>query len=313
MQGPAKGDELITITAVNIINSVTQDRVYNAVGETPQDNRWLTLIAERLGYKIEYLWIVNDSEQYNQKFNTSIAVGDIPDIVRLDRIQFGQAVQGDLLAEMGPLYEEYASPLLREIIADAGPLPLAAATVNDKLMALPVVDADIERGGMLWLRQDWLDQLGREAPKTIDEMIDLMGEFNKIAGDGAVGLALNKDPFAFGNLYRTNLFFNAYGAYPEIWLEKDGELVYGSIQPEMKEALAKLNEIYNMGLIDKEFIVKDDIKVHETIASGKNGLFYGPHYASINSIQDSLNNDPDAWWNPYDLAKPYRKVVFVYA
>ncbi|MFV0399563.1 MAG: hypothetical protein ACK5LX_02950 [Oscillospiraceae bacterium] len=300
---PATGqsEELITITAVNIIDSMTQDRVYNATGESPEDNRWTKLIAERLGYKIEYLWLVNDQEQYDQKFNTSIAVGDIPDIVRLNKIQFGQAMQGDVLAEMGSLYDEYASPLLKEIVADAGPLPVTAATVDGKLMALPVVDADIERGGVMWVRQDWLDQIGAEAPTTIDEMIDVMTKFKEIAGDGAVGLALEKKPFEYNSQYRINQFCNAFGAYPQTWIEKDGQLVYGSVQPEMKEALAKLNEIYNLGLIDTEFIVKDGTKVNEAIASGKNGLFYGAHWSSLNAIQDCINNDPEAWWEPIDI------------
>lgn len=296
-----QSEELITITAVNIISSMTQDRVYNATGESPQDNRWTKLIAERLGYKIEYLWLVNDQEQYDQKFNTSIAVGDIPDIVRLNKIQFGQATQGDVLAEMGPLYEEYASPLLKELVAGGGPLPIAAATTGGKLMALPVVDANIERGGVMWVRQDWLDQIGAEAPKTIDEMVDVMTKFKEIAGDGAVGLALEKKPFEYNSQYRINQFCNAYGAYPQTWIEKDGQLVYGSVQPEMKDALAKLNELYSLGLIDTEFIIKDGIKVNEAIASGKNGLFYGAHWSSLNAIQDSINNDPDAWWEPIDI------------
>ena len=296
--------ELITLTAVANIDNQTQDRIVNAVGETPENNRWNDLIAEELGYKIEYLWVTNDQEQYNQKFNTSIAAGDIPDIVRLNKVQFGQAVEGGLLADIGTLFDEHASPLLKKIMDDAGPLPVEAATHDGVQYALPKVDADIERGALLWIRHDWLEQANLEVPTTIDEMIEVMKAFNEIAGEGAVGLPIQKEIFLMNNAFRINGFSYGYNAYPRMWIEKDDELVFGSIQPEMKEALAKLNEIYNMGLIDPEFIVKDEVKVNEAIVSGKSGLFYGAHWSSLAAIHDSVMQDENAVWKPHHI--PYK-------
>ena len=50
--------------------------------------------------------------------------------------------------------------------------------------------------------------------------------------------------------------FAARGAFPMNWIEKDGQVVYGSVQPEMKQALAELSAMYKEGLIDKQFAVR---------------------------------------------------------
>ncbi|NLG25544.1 MAG: extracellular solute-binding protein [Clostridiales bacterium] len=293
--------ELTTITSVLLIDTNTQNRSLNAIGETIQENRWNDLIAETYGYKIEYSWIASDQEEYDQKFNASLAAGNIPDIIRLDKVKMGQCVEAGLLAEMGSLIEQYQSPLLKQILTDGGDAPKLSCTFDGVQYALPVVDADIERGGVLWLRTDWLEQAGLTAPKTIDELIEIMKAFNEIAGDGAVGMTLVKDPFNFNDNHRMNGFFYGFGAYPEMWVERDGKLAYGNTLPEMKTALAKLNEIYNMGLLDTEFIVKDGTKANETIASGKSGVLYGAHWSSLSPLQDNVNNFPEADWLPYDF------------
>ncbi|MGV7801932.1 hypothetical protein PJN14_30615, partial [Mycobacterium kansasii] len=67
-------------------------------------------------------------------------------------------------------------------------------------------------------------------------------------------------------------FFNGFGGFPQIWIEDaEGQLQFGSIQPEMKEALAKLQDMFKNKLIDPEFGVKDTVKVFETVTTHKIG------------------------------------------
>ena len=301
----AEDKELTTITSVLLIDTNTQNRSLNAINETIQENRWNDLIAETYGYKIEYSWIASDQEEYDQKFNASLAAGNIPDIIRFDgatgKVKLGQCVEADLLAEMGPLIEEHQSDLLKSILEQGGDGPAISCSIDGKQWALPVVDADIERGGVLWLRTDWLEQTGKEPPKTIDELIEIMKAFQEIGGEGTVGMTLEKSPFGFNGNHKISLFCYGYGAYPNMWIEKDGKLVYGQTQPEMKEALAKLNEMYNEGLLDTEFVVKDGTKANETVAAGQTGVLYGAHWSSLSPLQDNVNNFPEAEWYPYDV------------
>lgn len=69
---------------------------------------------------------------------------------------------------------------------------------------------------------------------------------------------------------------NAYHAYPGMWTTDDtGRIVYGSIQPEMKDALQVLQNMCNDGLLDKEFAVKDIAKAADLTSAGKCGLAFG--------------------------------------
>ena len=62
--------------------------------------------------------------------------------------------------------------------------------------------------------------------------------------DDTYGLGVTGSPNVLTRNYGSLVgFFDAFGAHPTIWVEKDGELVYGGIQPECKEALVKLQEL----------------------------------------------------------------------
>ncbi|WP_331436856.1 hypothetical protein [Gordoniibacillus kamchatkensis] len=91
--------------------------------------------------------------------------------------------------------------------------------------------------------------------------------------------------------------FAALHAYKDKWLkDKDGNITFSSIMPEMKTALAKLREMYASGLIDKEFAVRKDPK--ELIAAGKVGIDFSPWWEPYASLSDSVKNDPKAEWIP---------------
>jgi putative aldouronate transport system substrate-binding protein len=54
------------------------------------------------------------------------------------------------------------------------------------------------------------------------------------------------------------MVYGAYGYIPGQWKNKNGQLVYSSIQPEMKEALGLLAKWYKDGVIDPEFITGEN-------------------------------------------------------
>ena len=97
-------------------------------------------------------------------------------------------------------------------------------------------------------------------------------------------------------------FFNGFNAYWHIWIEdENGELVYGSVQPEIKNALLKLQEMYKNGSLDQEFAVKDPWKAGETIAAGKAGMAYGTNWAPYVSFMDNMIADPEADWRVFPI------------
>ncbi|MBB3128447.1 putative aldouronate transport system substrate-binding protein [Paenibacillus rhizosphaerae] len=269
-------------------------------GEDISNNAWIKAYQDELGINVKYDWVV-PSDQYDAKMNIAISSNQLPDIFRVSASQLKQLVQAGKIADLSEVYENYATELTRQSI-ELGPLAKAAATFDGKLMALPPDEGGYEGSlPLLWLRSDWLTKLKLEAPKTWDDLEKVMDAFVNQDPDGngkkdTFGLALTKDLYGNGVAETTGVF-NAFGAFPNIWIEDaDGSIVYGSIQPEVKTALAKLQELYKKGYIDPEFGVKDTGKVGEDFANNKVGVEVGALWDSLWPLQDSVSKNPDADW-----------------
>lgn len=217
MAQAAENTEEYTVTFCRTQDSTMESDIFSILkDESYEDNRWTRLIADRLGINVKYLWIAPNEEQQTQKFNAAVAAGTIPDIVCVDKLTLKNLVEADLVVDMGSYFEEYASDLLKSMIESAGEQCVQACTFDGVQYGIPYVDCDIETAQMLWLRQDWMDELGLEAPKTIDDLKGIMDAFMEKVGDGAVGMALCND--LYGNLMDIKGFANAYGAYPRYWV-----------------------------------------------------------------------------------------------
>lgn len=299
-----KYDPPIEITTVRIVN----DTFKYAEGEDISNNVWTRTMEEKLGINVKYDWVVSGDGpggQGEQKMNVSIASGDLPEIVPVNARQLKQLVEADLLMDLTDIYEKYASPFLKEIMTQDGPNALASATFDGKLMAIPNTGSAMDGAPMVWIRSDWLQKLNLPEPKTMDDVLNIIEAFTTQDPDGnnkadTIGMSLNKD--LYGGYATIDGFANSYHAYPRIWVKDgSGKLVYGSIQPEMKTVLAKLQEMYKKGQIDREFGVKDTGKAAEFAAAGKVGVHFGQMWNPLWPLVDNKKNDPNAEWQSYPL------------
>ncbi|MFR5856089.1 MAG: hypothetical protein ACLUE8_18190 [Lachnospiraceae bacterium] len=67
-----------------------------------------------------------------------------------------------------------------------------ACTVDGQLLAVPCVNNFYNNTQILWIRQDWLDKVNMEAPRTLDEMIAVAQAFKdaKLRGEDTIGIAM---------------------------------------------------------------------------------------------------------------------------
>jgi putative aldouronate transport system substrate-binding protein len=86
---------------------------------------------------------------------------------------------------------------------------------------------------------------------------------------------------------------NGYGAYLNYWLEKDGKLVYSSVQPEIRPALLKLQELYKEGLVNKDFAALTDPVAREYVAAGKTGIYYSAAWMGTQGMNTLVENTPE--------------------
>ncbi|GBG08519.1 ABC transporter substrate-binding protein [Paenibacillus agaridevorans] len=294
-----KIDPPIEVTAIRTVNS----NLKFENGETIENNAWTKLYEEEFGIKIKYLW-VSDPSQYDQKFNIAMASNKLADIMPVNGIQFNQLVEAGQLEDLTEALENYGTPKMKELLMKDGGLGIESATFDGKLLGLPVNPGSFDTAPLLWVRTDWLEKVGLPEPKTMDDVFKIAEAFVTQDPDGndkndTHGLGAAKD--FYGLEPGLEGFFNGYHAYPKSWVEDEsGQLVYGSIQPEMKQALAKLQEMYANGYIDREFGVKDKEKFIQTVNAGKLGMFYGADWSPLLFL-DGKTLDPEMEWKPFHL------------
>ena len=278
---------------INVGRSVDPNQGY-VNGDTIDDNLWYREYLTRLNIDVENEWTVMTSE-YNTRLNLAIASGDIPDVIMLNnQTQLRTLVEAGMVADITDAYEEYASENTKAFMSGDGGNALDICTYDGRLYALPYMNATVYNVSLLWIRQDWLDNLGLQAPENMEDVIEIARAFTHDDPDGngaddTYGLAFS-DVLFDGTTSLVGLF-NGYHAYPDHWITlDDGSIAYGGVQPEAKEALAALAEMYQEGLIDPDFAVKDTTKVSEEIQGRKFGMFFGRNWSGYN-----VGTTEDAW------------------
>lgn len=295
-----KYDPPITVRFVRSTDDTLDANFFSQYPDkTMTDNLWTDLYRDELGIIVDYDWIVKGGDEYDQKLNIAIATGDIPEFLNVSPLQVKQLAEAGVIMPLEDIYEKYAAPLTKEILLETGTAPFDAATIDGHLYGLPCVDSTLMLADIIWIRVDWLEQLGLETPTTMDELEAVIEAFCAADFDGngvndTIGMGIAKDLWA--GLFGLRGFFNAYESFPGIWVEDaDGKLVYGSTLPTTKEALAKLHELYEKGYIDPEFGVKDGGKVAESTTNDKCGILYGAQWNSIYPLQSSYDLTGANW------------------
>ena len=241
-------------------------------GESKTDNRWITKFKEDLGIDLQYAWIA-PGDQYGEKVNIIIASGDLPDMMKVNSVQLAKCVENELvMTDLKPLFDKYVTETqLLDYQTLGTEQTFAAATYDGKLAAIPNTFSAPGQGvNTISLRRDWLAAVNAEVPKTFDELMDLFElwrtqDFDGNGKDDTFGFYANRSLDSLKNLAW------CFGAYPNYWVNVDGQLVYGSAMPQMKDALVRFHEMYEKGYIDPEFAVKDGAKANELFTQNRIG------------------------------------------
>jgi multiple sugar transport system substrate-binding protein/putative aldouronate transport system substrate-binding protein len=277
--------------------------------DTVDNNVYTRYLLENFNIKTVVDWTAS-GQDFNQKLALSIAGNSLPDgVVAPDRTYFLAAAKADMLYDLTNVFGAYASQAILDTHASTNGRAVQISSIDGKLMSMPNTSVATDGVIVMFIRQDWLDQLGLEVPKTVAEIGEVARAF-KEANLGAGGttipiLGTDKNGRVYHNYLNsannTGVFdpiFQAFDAYPGYWYENaEGNVEYGTISPNTKQALSVLAQWYAEGLIDPEFATRDHLA--DPINGGTCGIFFGPWWAMGYGYADIWKNTPDADWQGY--------------
>ena len=214
-----------------------------------------TTLEEKFNVEIEPLFY--EENKYQDKKVMLMAGGEIPDLIyELDPLHVFNDVDQDFVVEVPyDTIKQYA-PEYFAYLTEYAPAAWIYSRYEDKNWGVPNVNHSHMLSKSAVYRKDWLDKFNLDVPETLDELHTALYQFANGDPDGNG----KKDTYGIsvGSTHYQSYFteiFGAYGCLPFDWQEVDGQIVYGGLTDECKEALATLATWYSEGIIHPDFLL----------------------------------------------------------
>lgn len=279
-------EETVTLKVAHLANNT----ITWPEGDDVKSNAWTRAYKELYNIELDYV-IFEESSEYETKINLAMAENNLPDVFKVTAAQLDQLMEADLLYDLTDIWETYAFDELKEYAA-GDEITFSTAFKDGRMYAIPRFDSGyLSQTELLWIRKDWKEALNLEDPETMDDVAEIARAFmDEYGAEYGIGTANTLDELLY--------LAPAWGAYHDFWLEdENGQIVYGSVQPEMKNALAQWAQWYQEGLISANFATIDREKLQEDTVNNKVGLygngqtwgwFPGPDMVETNGVDSAF-------------------------
>lgn len=238
------------------------------------DNYWTQWIQKNFGdpnhIKMEFVPVPRNQEV--DKLNVLMSTGDAPDIVfTYDKNTIYNYVKDGGLTELSSLIDQYG-PNLKKFLGDE---VLSYGVFNGEQYTIPA-KRTLRYTQSTYIRKDWLDKLGLEAPKTTEEFYDVLKAFKEKDPGNTGGKVI---PYAFsafnGTVLTTPLVM--IRSFLKEMSDEDFHALTGGVdlmKPGFKEGVQYLNKWNQEGLVSPDFALDKDGKQFESnVANGLVGAF----------------------------------------
>ncbi len=242
--------------------------------EEPNQLKAIQKIEEETNVHVN--WTVVDASSAKEQFGLMLASGEYPDIIRDVGTYYPggteKGVQDGVLADLTDVVEKYM-PNYTALRKSDPALEKDTMTDDGKIVGTRTITSyfgDV-RGERVWaglaLRKDWLDELGLEVPRTIDQWETVLTAFKENYPECEAPLMIGTNGYDF-----FSNFLSAYGCLADFY--KEGDTVkYAPLEPGYKEWLTLFHDWYEKGLIDPNFMTNaaDMISPADYLGTGKAG------------------------------------------
>lgn len=271
-------------------------------GEDINKNPMTELAEEKLGIKMETTLLGGDAENYDTKLRLALTGSEeLPDVFPVYSTQMiADMIESGRVKAIDDDIEKYMPDRLKEIY-DKYPETFYPVTKDGKTYGIACSPA-LTEGQVMIVRQDWLDNLGLQAPTNLDEFEAVIQAFTENDPDGNGEDDTYGFTYSGSDIYNTgwvadpvSLFSANSGKYiPGSWQEDEsGNLTYGSINEGNKKTLERMADWHANGWIFQEAAATGAWDAMVQFTEGKAGIFIGRPWC-IDSVTDVTSADPDA-------------------
>lgn len=244
---------------------------------------------------IKYIHISPKMNDFSAKLQSLIASGDIPDIIESYTNQTTKLKENGLIIPV----EDYLTPdIMGNVINISNNWETALKMVSRKdghIWAIPCTFSTTLMD-VPWIRYDWLENLNLKVPTTYDQLADVLLKFTYDDPDQ------NNEADTLGTILigsYSNLISLNFGADPDKWyLDDQGNLELGALNPRMKEYLKYIKSLVNLGACKLDTSTSSSKQIEYAIKCGQLGfaLLWGNEPTNWN--YDIQKRHPDAQWRP---------------
>lgn len=249
--------------------------------------------AEKLGVEIEFIHPAVGSEA--DQFNLMIASNEYPDIILWDfattPMGLEQLVEDGILIDMDSYIRQYA-PNFLNVLNHNDDFMKEALSNDGHYLAMRSYNEMVPISGGPTIRGDLLAKYGLEVPVTVDDWTHVMTTLKNEDADVQYPLTTGKGRDGSVGF---DLILPAYQTAMGFCKDPEtGAVVYGPADDNFKDYLSKLNEWYEAGLIDPEFMSNDSKSMNAKLTDGTcvaGSLQLNYHIMNISRAAREFNPD----------------------
>ncbi|MCI9626770.1 MAG: extracellular solute-binding protein [Clostridia bacterium] len=233
-------------------------------------------MQEKTGVEIAFLHPAAGQE--TEQFNVMISSKDYPDIIDWQwETEYpggmNKAVSDGVIIKLDD-YMQYA-PNYEKLLEQQPEFRNSVKTTDGAILTFNQLKDDVGINSYFGpcIRKDWLDKLDLAVPQTIDDWYNVLKAFKTMDPNGNGNI--DEIPLLDSREGGLQYLSVAWGTLKGMFFEKDGKMVYGSVQPEYKDFLQTMHDWYAEGLIDAEFASSSRTNIDAKMLGGTAGAFVG--------------------------------------
>ena len=267
-------------------------RGYNNVENKADNEEIRQAIIEASGINFEY--VIVPSENWDDLVNIKIAASEEFDMLNIinDNGDWSKYSKRNALVPMNDLIEQYGQNILKVMGDFDSPVWKSCKDASGNIYALPRQES-WTKGGVPFIRADWLEALGMETPATITE---LEAYFEAVKNTDLNGNGENYEipyiPYASSLLSTFRPYF--LGFHGERYLADDGTVMPWYMDENAYQMLETFHRWYEKGWLYKEYLTITTEQIQDLVMADRIGCGAGWYNAPMAPTDTVRKSNPDS-------------------